>query len=115
MDHQLVEFLILNRDLFARVFSKAHRFSSRSIFGMIYEHLRDCFSPEDPSSRFFELYRVVEHVAQGRIPVRIARALGASRLLAIAKDTDEIRPIAIGEVFLHLISRTLVLQLRVPF
>lgn len=45
----------------------------------------------------------------------IARVLRASRLLAMAKSIDEVRLIMIGEVFLHFVNRTLVLQLRIPF
>lgn len=54
-------------------------------------------------------------MAQGSISVGIVRTLRASRILAIAKNTSGIRPIAIGEVFLRLISHILVLQLRIPF
>jgi hypothetical protein len=38
--------------------------------------------------------------------------LGANRLLAMAKDIGGLFPITIGEVFLQLISHSIVLQLR---
>jgi hypothetical protein len=41
--------------------------------------------------------------------------LGVNRLLAMAKDTGGLRPIAISKVFLWFISHSIVLQLRGPF
>jgi hypothetical protein len=38
-------------------------------------------------------------VARGYIPRLVALVLGASRLLAMAKDIGGLRPIIIGEVF----------------
>jgi hypothetical protein len=36
--------------------------------------------------------------------------LGASRLLAIAKNTGGFRPIDVGDMFFRLISRSIVIQ-----
>jgi hypothetical protein len=41
----------------------------------------------------------------------MALVLGASKLLAMAKDFGNFRPIVIGEVFFRFISRSIVLQL----
>ncbi len=63
-----------------------HLFLS-GFFGMVYEHLS-------------ELFLVVIVVSCGDIPKLVALALGASRLLVMAKDTCGFRLIAIGWVFL---------------
>jgi hypothetical protein len=76
-----------------------HLFLS-GFFGMVYEHLSECFIPEDPSLGFSELFLVVIVVSCGDIPKLVALALGASRLLVMAKDTCGFRLIAIGWVFL---------------
>jgi len=67
---------------------------------MVYEYLLGCFIPKDPSSRFLELFLAIVVVARGYIPRLVALVLGASRLLAMAKDIGGLRPIIIGEVFL---------------
>jgi hypothetical protein len=66
---------------------------------MVYEHLSKCFIAKDPSSRFLELFQVVIVVAHGDIPMSVALVLGASRLLAMAKDINGLH-LTIGEVFL---------------
>ncbi len=45
----------------------------------------------------------------------MALTLGANKLLVMAKDTCGLHPIVVGEVFLQLISRYVVLQLQGPF
>jgi len=45
----------------------------------------------------------------------MALVLGASRLLAMAKDIGGLRPIIISEVFFLFINHSIVLQLRGPF
>jgi hypothetical protein len=39
----------------------------------------------------------------------VALVLGANKLLAMAKDTDDLYPIAMGEVSIRLINRSIVL------
>jgi hypothetical protein len=71
---------------------------------------------EDPSLEFLELFQVVNIVARGDIPRSMALLLRVvSKLLAMAKDTSGLRPIAVGRVFLQLISYSIVLQLWGPF
>jgi len=49
------------------------------------------------------------------ISLGMALVLGASRLLVMAKDTSGFRPIIVGQVFLQLISCSIVLQLQGSF
>jgi hypothetical protein len=81
---------------------------------MVYEHLFKCFIPKDPSSGFSKLFQVVV-VIHKDISKSVALMLRASRLLAMAKDIGGFCVIAIGEVFLRLISRSIVLQLQGHF
>jgi hypothetical protein len=76
---------------------------------MVSEHLLGRFILEDPSSRFSELFQVMTIVVCGDILRFMALVLGVSRLFAMAKDISGLHPIVVGEVFLQLISRSIVL------
>ncbi|KAL2632598.1 hypothetical protein R1flu_004077 [Riccia fluitans] len=71
---------------------------------MVFELLRDCFIPEDSASGFDLLFQLCTHVAQGHLSLAAARFLGASRLLAIEKDSGGVRPIAMGEALYRLVD-----------
>jgi hypothetical protein len=47
------------------------------------------------------------YVVIGHIPETIAKAFGVTRLLALAKPSNDIQPIVISEVFYRLVSRNL--------
>jgi hypothetical protein len=66
-------------------------------FGMVFEHLRDCFHLEDSTSEFPQLFQLCFHIAQGHIPPQIAWVLGLARLLAMTKPLGGINLIAMGE------------------
>jgi hypothetical protein len=85
--------------------------SSSGFFGMVYEHLLGHFILKDPSSRFSKLFQVTTVVACQDILRFMALVLRVNKLLAMAKDTNGLHPIVVGEVFLQLISRSIVLQL----
>jgi hypothetical protein len=91
-----------------------HLFLSE-FFGMVYEHFLGCFILEDPSSRFSKLIQVVVIVVWGDILRSVALVLGANKLLAMAKDIDNLHPVVVSEMFLRLISCSIVLQLQGPF
>jgi hypothetical protein len=78
---------------------------------MVYEHLLGCFILEDPSSGFLELFQIVVVVFGGDIFRSMAIMLGASILLAMAKDICGHCSIAISKVFFRFISHSIVLQL----
>ncbi len=74
--------------------------SSGGFYGMVYDHFLGCFIPKDPSLKFSELFQVdVVIVVYGDILRLMALVLGATKLLAMAKDTSGLRFITIGEVF----------------
>ncbi|KAL2635415.1 hypothetical protein R1flu_006894 [Riccia fluitans] len=79
---------------------------------MVFELLRDCFTPEDLASGFDLLFELCTHIAQGRVSPSMAYLLGASRLLALEKPSGGVRPIAVGEVLYRLVARTLGFQFR---
>jgi hypothetical protein len=76
---------------------------------MVYEHISRCFIPQEPSLGFSELFKDVFVVACSDIPMLVALVLGVNRLLAMAKDSIGFRPIVVGEVFIQLISRSIIL------
>lgn len=82
---------------------------------MRFEHLRDCFLPDNSLCRLMELFQVCAHMAAGRLSPSIARLLSASCLLAMKKEPVGFRPLAIGEVFYWWISQTLSIQLCSSF
>jgi hypothetical protein len=55
-------------------------------------------------------YVITRHVFEN-----ITKALGATRLLALAKASNGIQPIEVGEVFYQLMYMTLCLQFRDAF
>ncbi len=76
---------------------------------MVYEDFLRCFIPKDSSSWFSKLFHVGAIVVCEDIPRLVALVLGANKLLAMAKDIDDLYPIAMGEVSIRLINRSIVL------
>jgi hypothetical protein len=76
---------------------------------MVYEHFLRCFIPNDPSLRFSKLFQINTTIHCGDIPRSVAIVLGVSKLLAMAKDTSGVHLIVVGEIFLQLISYSIVL------
>jgi hypothetical protein len=95
--------------LFAQALTIAPHLFAGGLSGMIYEHLSGCFGLENPSSEFSKLFQATTTIAHGDIPRLMALVLGVSKLLAMAKDIGGLHPIIIGEVFLQLISCSIVL------
>jgi hypothetical protein len=67
---------------------------------MVFEHLRDLFDPKDSTNDFSRSFPMCSSVVIGHIPMNITKALGATRLLVLAKPSTSIQPIAVGEVFI---------------
>jgi hypothetical protein len=86
--------------MFAQALAFVPHLSSSGLFGMVYEHFSGCFILENPSLGFLELFQIVAIVVHGDIPKSVALMLGVSRLLAMAKDTNGLRLIAVSKVFL---------------
>jgi len=55
--------------------------SASGLFGMGFEHLRDCFRLKDIVNGFPQLFQLCFHIAQGHIPCWITHILGAAHLL----------------------------------
>jgi hypothetical protein len=75
---------------------------------MVYEHLLECLIPKDPSSRFLEIFQAAITIAHGDTSELMALILGLV-WLTMAKDTTSLCPITICEMFLQLISHSIVL------
>ncbi len=73
--------------------------SSGGFYGMVYDHFLGCFIPKDPSLGFSKLFQIDVVVVYGDILRLMALVLGATKLLAMAKDTSGIHPITVSKVF----------------
>eukprot|EP00850_Spirogloea_muscicola_P021666 SM000257S08650 [mRNA] locus=s257:175322:176538:- [translate_table: standard] len=84
--------------------TKAPRMVSGGPSGWLFEHLQDLFL--DGDERSFSLFlSTCRHIARAAIPPRIADASNSSHLLALAKPTGGVRPIAMTEVVMRLVSK----------
>ena len=91
----------------------APRLSAGGPSGWRFEHLKELCDPNDASGLFPTLFAICSLFASGQAVPWVCKALGMSRLLAMAKpETGGIRPIAIGEILTRLIGRVIVVQLR---
>jgi hypothetical protein len=64
---------------------------------------------------FLKLFQVVIVITHGDIFKLVTLVLGASRLLAMAKDTSGFCLIIVRKVFFQLINCSIILQLQGPF
>jgi hypothetical protein len=99
----------LDKTLFAHILATTLHLFSNGLSRMVYEHLSGCFISKDPSSWFSKLFQTIIVIAHGDIPRLMALMLQASRLLAMVKDFKGFCPIIVGEVFLRLISHSIIL------
>ncbi len=98
---------ILDKIIFAQALTIIPLFFFNEFSRMVYEHFLRCFIPKDPSSWFSELFQVGDVVAHGDTLRLLALVPGVNRLLI--KDTNSFHTIAMGEVFIQLIVRSMVL------
>ena len=75
--------------------------------GMRFEHLKPCLDSRDLCDL---LCGVVQSVVPGNPPIEIGQALAASRLIGLAKENGDVRPIAVGECLRRLCARCISLQ-----
>jgi hypothetical protein len=73
------------------------RLSTIGFSKMVFEHLQNCFHPEDFACGFPQLFQLYSHIAQGHIPCRITHILEATCLLGTTKLLGGIHPIVVGE------------------
>jgi hypothetical protein len=95
--------------MFTQALAVAPHLSSNGLSGMVYEHFSKCFIVKDPSSGLLKLFQIIIVIHCWDILRSVALMLGVSKLLAMAKDTGGLRPIAMGEVFLRFINHSIVL------
>jgi hypothetical protein len=70
---------------------------TNGISGMVFEHLRNYYHPEDSTSGFPQLFQLCFHIAYNHIPPQIAHVLGLVRLLAMTNPLNGVHPIVVGE------------------
>ena len=52
------------------------------------------------------------YVASGQPPPRVGQALAAARLIALAKENGDVRPIVVGKSLRRLLARSICVQER---
>ncbi|CAI5970085.1 unnamed protein product, partial [Closterium sp. NIES-65] len=102
--------LVLSVDHLRRAIFTAPRGSSGGPSGWVAEHLRDTFLAFPHSLHF--LLAVYQQWLRGRCAPAARSLLASSTLVALAKSNMDVRPIAIGEVLVRILSRAVCLQLR---
>jgi len=73
--------------------------------GWLYEHIKAITVSYGNSTRMADFTALLQLVAQGRLPDETAAAWGTSTLTPLQKETDGVRPIAIGEVIARTAGR----------
>jgi hypothetical protein len=83
-------------DMFKSAFIHLIHLSNEGLSSMVFKHHRNIFDPKESTNIFSQLFLVCTYVATRHILNSIARALGASRLLILAKPSSGIWPIVVG-------------------
>jgi hypothetical protein len=96
--------LKLSSNSFKLTFQRMLHLSIGGLSRIVFEHLRDCFHPEDLASGFIKLFQLCFHIAQGRIPPQIAHVFGVAHLLTMTKPLGGVCPIAMGETLYQFTS-----------
>jgi hypothetical protein len=107
--YHLEHIFVLDKILFTQALAIVPHLSSGEFSRIVYEHFLRCFILEDPSLGLSKLFQVAAVVVRGDIPRLVALVLGVNKLLAMVKDIGGLRPIAMGEMFLRLISCSIIL------
>jgi hypothetical protein len=102
-------YLDFSLDMFRLTFIHLTYLTGGRPSNMVFKHLQDLFNPKDLINNISQLFMVCCYVIVGHISRSIAKALGVTRLLTLAKPSSGIQPIVIGEVFYQLVNRTLCL------
>ncbi len=97
MEFQLEADLDFSLNMFKSTFIHLVHLLVGMPLGTIFEHLRNIFDPKDLVGDFSQLFSVCSYVVTGCILGNLVKALGATRLLALAKPFGDIRLITIGE------------------
>ena len=102
--------------VYLHTLARAPRLSKPGPTGWTFEHIRDLFPAEEEDTGRLQLAAFLPHIVSGKIPDGVARALASSRLRALAKPNSEgVRPVAIGEVWMRLASNSIATHMRQDF
>ncbi len=96
-DYELDQDLELFSDSFKLTFQPMSHLSTSGPFGMIFEHLRDCFHPKNSVVGFFQWFHFYFHIAHDHISLRITHVFGVACLLAMTKLSGGVCPIVVGK------------------
>ena len=101
--------LVLSLAALRRALVTAPRGSSGGGSGWLLDILR-CMGLDGGDEGLGLVHALVAPIAQGRLPPRVADALGACTLLAVPKGAADVRPIACGESLHRIAFRAICIQ-----
>ena len=84
-----------------------HRLSGGGLAGLRPIHIKNCLSNEHRDELLERCTALVKILAQGDAPTSLAPFLAGATLTALPKKDNDIRPIAVGEVWRRLTSKCL--------
>ena len=91
---------------------KSPRGSGCGPTGWRYEHLKVIASDTASAE---QLHFAFSCIADGSVPVSVARLLSSARLIALPETAGDVRPIAIGEVFRRVTAKCVCAQMKSEF
>ena len=97
----------LDRSVFINAIKNAPKASGCGPSGWRYEHVRILLDNDITTDLLFQ---TCNHIFSGDVPPNVVPLLSASKLIAIPKHGNDVRPIAVGEVFRRLTAKTICQQ-----
>ena len=101
--------IALKKSVFLEAIRRAQRGSGAGPSGWRYEHLRLVLESLLTSDLLFQVCCLI---ARGLLPASVVSLFTASRLIALPKGNDDVRPTAIGECLRRLTAKIICLQLK---
>ncbi len=96
-------------DSFRSTFLRIFHLSISGPFGILFEHLQNTFDPKDSMTSFIQFHQLCSHAAVNHIFGFVVRILRVNQLLTLAKPSNGIHIIVVGEALYRLMNMVLCL------
>ena len=98
---------LADTDLVEQCIRSFHRLSGGGPSGLRPIHLKNCLSTEHRDEVLEQSCTLINTLAKGSAPISLAPFLAGANLTALPKKEDDVRPVAVGEVWRRLTAKTL--------
>ena len=98
---------LADTDLIEQCIRSFHRLSGGGPSGLRPIHLKNCLSTEHRDEVLARSCALVNTLAKGDAPLSLAPFLAGATLTALPKKDDDVRPVAVGEVWRRLTAKSL--------